>query len=145
MQLKLKYLRIQTRSSVIRTWLASLAGSTIWYFRELRNFISPGQWQHRYMMVWQWKTPTHKFHALLMVVLPVQNYRTWTVNTNSYSKWQVACVTFVDVCKGSLHIYRTVGELRAPEGLLKLDHTPYGRLTSQGSSSPILTLGSSSC
>ena len=57
----------------------------------------------------------------------------------------MACVTSVDISKGSFHVYRTVGKLRAPEGLLKLDHTPYRRLTSQGSTSPIFTLGSSSC
>lgn len=57
----------------------------------------------------------------------------------------MACVTSVDVSKGSFYIYRTKGKLRAPERLLKLNHTPYGGLTSQGSTSPILALGSSSC
>lgn len=57
----------------------------------------------------------------------------------------MVCVTSVDICKGSFHIYRTMCELWAPEGLLKLDHTPYGGFTSQGSTRPIFTLGSSSC
>lgn len=91
------------------------------------------------------RDPEYKSHAPLMVGLPAQDYRTRTVTTISQGNWQVLCVTSVDVCKGSFHVYRTMGELRAPEGLLKLDHTPYGRLTSQGSASPVFTLGSSSC
>lgn len=98
-----------------------------------------------YMMVWQWKLSAYKFHTLLMVVLAAQDYSMWTVTTICQANWQKARVTSVDICEGSLHIYRTMGELRSPEGLLKLHHTPYGRFASQGSTSPIFTLGSSTC
>lgn len=54
-------------------------------------------------------------------------------------------VTSVDVCKGSFHIDRAVGKLRASEGLLELDHAAYGMLAAQGPAGPVFTLGSGSC
>lgn len=67
--------------------------------------------------------------ASVHVGLPMEGVRTPTSCAQD-SRARRVTVTSVDVCKGSFHIYRTVGKLRASEGLLKLDHAAYGRLAS---------------
>lgn len=95
----------------------------------------PGQSQSPCMLACQWNMPEHWSHAVLHKILEHKQSRLPGKGL----------VTSVDVCKGSFHIYRTVGELGASEGLLKLDHAAYGLPAAQGSASPVFTLGSSSC
>lgn len=53
-------------------------------------------------------------------------------------------LTSAHIRKGTLNVYQTVGKLWSPEGLLQLHHATHRGLTSQHTSSPVITLSPSS-